>query len=177
VDKAVAFPRLSVQRSTLRGNMKKSILVILCIVLIGCNGSHSVSLPTAENIYSMRGAITNSSHERGPYSGPIIEEFEIPAEDYRRVLDLLASGKIDKSPARWQALGYVKIMTSSSSEIAVLLFSTGGGKGAFRIGDTYYRGSKDYEIVQVLLDCHKKYQIIKRNTSNMQIQPTAYRAA
>lgn len=156
--------------------MRKFFYILVVLVVTGCTCDNIDMLPAVENITSMSASMW-CNQESGPYSGPSIDEFDVSKEDYRKILDLFSCAKIDNNPCRWQGLGYVKIKTTSSSEIGIGLFWTGWGKGAFRIGDTYYRGSKDDEIVQVIIDCYKRHQGMNKDMSNMQIQPSADCAA
>ena len=67
---------------------------------------------------------------------------------------------------KWVSIGYIKIKTVSSSDIYIRLFRTNSFRGAFKINETYYRGSHDYLIVELIQDCHDRYLGNKTESSN-----------
>ncbi len=149
-------------------NMRIFSCLLLVFLINGCTCDKIDELPSQENITTIRATLWGNP-ESGPYSGPSIKEFEISVHDYQKILDLFSCAKLDRNPAKWQVLGYLIIKTISSTEIEIGLFSTSERKGAFEIDGTYYRGSKDAEIVKVLLDCHNTY-LNTKNASNQPMQ-------
>ena len=68
---------------------------------------------------------------------------ELPATEYRRIIETLRATRVDLSPYKWPFVGRMEI-SSSNGDITVLRFyETGDAEGVFRIGKTYYRFTGD----------------------------------
>jgi len=121
----------------------------LCLTSTACSEPPEPELPSPHDITEMTARLYNR-----PDSAPDLLDIVVPTGQYRRVLPLFEDRERDPAPAKWQVLGLVRIRVDLGGETCVHLFWTGKCAGAFRIGDVYYRGSTDAEIISVLVDCH-----------------------
>lgn len=82
-----------------------------------------------------------------PDGGAEIRSFVVAPEHHEGIVGLFQGAVKDPSPRRWQGLGSVMIAYENGRTREVLLFWTGEGVGAFKVGGAYYRGSNDAAIV------------------------------
>ena len=144
------------------------LLALLCVSLAGCNrgspflapDAAGVSKITAQHQPSKLGAlvpdaagvskITAQLYNR-PDGGKDVEAVEVPKKSYQGFLSALNGAKYDRSPAKWEVLGHIKI-EHASRPVNVSLFWTGKEIGAFRANDIYYRGGSDATFIQLITD-------------------------
>jgi hypothetical protein len=90
--------------------------------------------------------------ENRPDKGSDIGPFMAIPDDYTSVLALFQGGSVDRLPPKWQSMGWIKLRMRSGEHHDIGLFWTGEPTGAYRIDDTYYRGSTDKKLVNVLAE-------------------------
>lgn len=76
----------------------------------------------------------------------------VAPSDHANVLALFAGGVVDPNPARWEVLGGIDIEYRGGRRLYVNWFRV-GKKGAYKIGETYYRGSSDGAFLEVFKSC------------------------
>jgi hypothetical protein len=84
------------------------------------------------------------------------EEFVAATVDHGRLLGLIHGATVEPHASKWQDLGRMDVVLAKGGNMRVWLYWTGGGPAAWSIGDTYYRGSTDAEMVRVISECARR---------------------
>ena len=126
----------------------RKFLFLACVLLpCGCSRERqSITDLTAADVISVEVVVHNR-----PDNGPDLGPFLASADDHERVLALLRGASEDRRPSKWQTLGWLKIVTRAGENFTVWLYWTGGKAGAYKIGNTYFRGGSDAEFIRVWL--------------------------
>lgn len=96
------------------------------------------------------------------YSRDPTIRFIVDPADYGKVLRLFREGTVERRPMDWKVLGAIGITYKKGGTTVVSLFGTYGGPGAYKVGETYYRGSTDKEFVQALRECQERSKPAKK---------------
>lgn len=124
----------------------KFLFALPFLFIVGCSGSKKpFEAPAAAAVSKIHASLYNR-----PNSDPDIERFEIPNGSHQAVLDWLDDATHDNKPMKWQVLGHLEIANGTNT-IDVSLFRTSETAGAFKVGDDYYRGRSDSEIIKTIL--------------------------
>ncbi len=105
---------------------------------------------------SSRGDV--SAIESGDTTDPVIVD---PA-DYGKVLRLFREATVDRLPMDWKVLGEIWIKYKDGGTSSVWLFRTYDGAGAYKIGETCYRGATDKEFIEILKACQERPKPAKK---------------
>ena len=100
-----------------------------------------------------------------PDDGPNLEEFNLPPSSRVLILNALDGAQEDDNPMKWQVLGNLDIALEKQT-IEVRLFWTNQSSGAFRINETYYRGSSDEELIRIISDAAKQLDQLRGNSTS-----------
>lgn len=82
-----------------------------------------------------------------------IDRFEVDASDYEKVLALFRQGTIEKEPARWMSLADIWITYTDGRTCGIWVFDA-HELGAYKIGETYYRGATTELFERTIIECH-----------------------
>ena len=131
---------------------RNTCLIVLLLCLCSCGGAPPpIELPSILDVSLMIAGVDNP----GP-GIPDVPKFEVTPSDYGKILVLFADRQRDGRPSARRGLGHIDVKTTDGRTIDIELYSTGAGPGAYRIGDIYYRGSTDAEIIAVLKECNQR---------------------
>ena len=128
--------------------------------MVGCNGSEkSPGLPSVDEIVSITASIDEP--------GPAFEEFEIPKQDWERVLSTMRDATEDDSPAKWEVAGWMQIDDGTETSVSICIYYT-SGINAFSVetseNRTYYRTTNANATVNAV---RKSYLDNSSNTKNL----------
>jgi hypothetical protein len=120
---------------------------LIVFVLLKRDSTHDIS---AAEVASITVTMDNRPDGGGD------EKFIAATIDHGRLLALIQGGTIDPNPQKWQGLGVMDIALAKGEKIPISLFWTAEGPAAWRIGNTYYRGSTDAEMIRVISECARR---------------------
>jgi len=75
---------------------------------------------------------------RLPTTGPPVS-IALPPSKHVQIINALTQTQVEWNPAKWVGAGEMVISSSDGTETEVDFFDTGTDRGAFKIGDVYYR--------------------------------------
>lgn len=123
----------------------KAFTALLFLLLAAChNGQLPFVAPAPSEVLSMEVQLYNR-----PDGGADIVSFEAPKTSHASILGTLDGAQRDNHPKKWKSLGDIEI-TLGTGSVDVSVFSTGKGRGAFRVDGTYYRGGSDADFIQLI---------------------------
>jgi hypothetical protein len=113
----------------------------------------AVPLPTAKDVKSISIAYYHPKRRR--------IEFKATPADWKVVRGTLLPARHDPKPAKWKAVGRVKIVKKDGKPFQVELYRPSKGPGAFAAGKTfkervYYRGGNSSKLMEALHDAYEK---------------------
>jgi len=118
--------------------IRNLIPIALLIAAIGCSGSSTKpALPPVDQIISISASIQQPD--------PAFDEFEIPKQDWERVLETMRDATKDDAPAKWEVAGNMQIDDGKDSTVDIWIYYT-SEINAFSVETseerTYYRTTK-----------------------------------
>lgn len=133
---------------------RAGLLFCLSPLLIGCGAKHRLPSKDPTTIDTL-----------------VVKPFDVPgksddrlvvaAADYAEILKLFDDGIVDRHPAKWVVIGQIEITYKDGQTCSIVLFLSQSGPGAYRIGETYYRGATDELFRSTIRKCRERAKTVQ----------------
>jgi len=125
----------------------RSGILVLCFLMVGCTAQN---LPSTK-VTDVKEIIARLDEDDDPnWRG---KPFVVAPQDHEAILALFRNGTVDSSPMKRYPLGRIEIDYKDGHQTGIALFWTGATKGAYKIGNKYYRGGSDGQFMSTLKAC------------------------